>query len=681
MRELRVEDALLYLDDVKREFRTQPGVYNEFLTIMKNFKTQAVDTPGVIQRVSKLFRGYNKLILGFNTFLPEGYKISLADLERNEALQRAEEEAEARRQQQQQQQQLQASQQQMQLDPTRSQASESASALLPFPAGSKPGDPSSATAAPGRGTKGSPRTMTTSATPDKAESQQGADSKTNASLAPESRDPSASTTPAKQGRSKARSGQSKKQQQQQQQIPPQALNPAVEFDHAISYVTQIKRRFANDPNTYHCFLDILHTYQKEQRGIKEVLEQVAHLFQDHPDLLKEFTFFLPDAVQEQAKERLHRAAAESESRLASQRQAQLEQYQKSLHPQQQQQQTADAGSAAATSQQQIIDMTSRNRRASDGATSAATSLIPSSGTRKRALEGQTVSVSHHPETHVYNSAVERQFFDLAKEALSSYARDGGQAWAEFMKCLDMYAQDILSRNEMLTFVEPLLGKRNAKLFEDFKRILASAGSTSGPTPPLEDAWYSVPLSEIDFSRCRRCTPSYRALPRDYPAPPCTERSDFEAKVLNDIWVSLPVGSEESYTFRHMRRNTYEEQLFRCEDERFEIDMVIDSNAATLQRLLPLAEEIARLSKTDMAMEEVGSKNAANEGAGLSGKRFQYSFDRDVLGVIHRNTIARIYGDSGQEILDLVCSSTCLALACAQNAPTFVLPISLLFDRW
>jgi histone deacetylase complex regulatory component SIN3 len=26
----------------------------------------------VIERVKNLFRGYNKLILGFNTFLPEG---------------------------------------------------------------------------------------------------------------------------------------------------------------------------------------------------------------------------------------------------------------------------------------------------------------------------------------------------------------------------------------------------------------------------------------------------------------------------------------------------------------------------------------------------------------------------------------------------------------------------------
>ena len=66
-------------------------------------------------------------------------------------------------------------------------------------------------------------------------------------------------------------------------------------------VTTIKKRFAHEPETYKAFLEILHTYQKEQRSIKDVLEQVSQLFADHSDLLKEFTYFLPDAVQEQAK--------------------------------------------------------------------------------------------------------------------------------------------------------------------------------------------------------------------------------------------------------------------------------------------------------------------------------------------------------------------------------------------
>ena len=34
-----------------------------------------INTPGVIERVSDLFKGDRHLILGFNTFLPEGYKI------------------------------------------------------------------------------------------------------------------------------------------------------------------------------------------------------------------------------------------------------------------------------------------------------------------------------------------------------------------------------------------------------------------------------------------------------------------------------------------------------------------------------------------------------------------------------------------------------------------------------
>jgi paired amphipathic helix protein Sin3a len=73
----QVEDALLYLDQVKMAFGDKPEIYNEFLDIMKNFKAQEIDTPGVIQQVSHLFHGYNKLILGFNTFLPDGYKIEL----------------------------------------------------------------------------------------------------------------------------------------------------------------------------------------------------------------------------------------------------------------------------------------------------------------------------------------------------------------------------------------------------------------------------------------------------------------------------------------------------------------------------------------------------------------------------------------------------------------------------
>ena len=70
-----LNDALLYLDQVKVRFVDHPQVYNRFLDIMKDFKSQAIDTPGVIERVSTLFNGHPELIQGFNTFLPPGYRI------------------------------------------------------------------------------------------------------------------------------------------------------------------------------------------------------------------------------------------------------------------------------------------------------------------------------------------------------------------------------------------------------------------------------------------------------------------------------------------------------------------------------------------------------------------------------------------------------------------------------
>ncbi|KAK0482436.1 histone deacetylase complex, SIN3 component [Armillaria novae-zelandiae] len=76
-RPLNVTDALSYLDAVKIQFQDQPDVYNQFLDIMKEFKSQLIDTPGVIHRVSHLFFGHPQLIIGFNTFLPLGYHIEI----------------------------------------------------------------------------------------------------------------------------------------------------------------------------------------------------------------------------------------------------------------------------------------------------------------------------------------------------------------------------------------------------------------------------------------------------------------------------------------------------------------------------------------------------------------------------------------------------------------------------
>lgn len=73
-----------------------------------------------------------------------------------------------------------------------------------------------------------------------------------------------------------------------------AQRQPAEFNHAINFVNKIKHRFNRRPDTYKAFLEILQTYQKEQRAIQDVYAQVTILFQDAPDLLEEFKEFLPD---------------------------------------------------------------------------------------------------------------------------------------------------------------------------------------------------------------------------------------------------------------------------------------------------------------------------------------------------------------------------------------------------
>lgn len=89
---------------------------------------------------------------------------------------------------------------------------------------------------------------------------------------------------------------------------------AVEYDRAINYVTQIHERFESEPEKYSKFQQVLQGCQHDKgRGVKDVVEEVSTLFADHPDLLKEFLFFLPDGVQADVKAKLEQAVKEAES--------------------------------------------------------------------------------------------------------------------------------------------------------------------------------------------------------------------------------------------------------------------------------------------------------------------------------------------------------------------------------
>lgn len=272
---LKVQDALGYLDQVKSKFNDQPYVYNQFLDIMKEFKSQSLDTPGVIAKVSTLFRGHTDLIVGFNTFLPPGYRIeqmphnneiritTLQGIQGTPATFTLAQHQQQHNQQQQQpqiQQQVQATpqiQQQQQQQPIQ------APQIQPQQIQSQP-------------------IQTQQIQPQQLQTQPTVVNQNDTS-------------------------KQHVQQQAPPPPPPSAMQPGSEFgfNHALNYVNKIKHRFSANPEVYQQFLEILHTYQRDQHATKvprskmllesEVYNQVARLFQNQRDLLDEFSQFLPDA--------------------------------------------------------------------------------------------------------------------------------------------------------------------------------------------------------------------------------------------------------------------------------------------------------------------------------------------------------------------------------------------------
>ena len=98
------------------------------------------------------------------------------------------------------------------------------------------------------------------------------------------------------------------------------------------------------------------------------------------------------------------------------------------------------------------------------------------------------------------------------------------------------------------------------------------------------------------------------------------------------------GSPEDYDAVRIRRNTYEEAMFKIEDERFEVDMAIERNAVAMRQIEPMAEEVAALRE-----------NEEKDGQPIG--RLQYQLKPRSLNSIHINAIGRVYGDNGDEVLE------------------------------
>ncbi|XP_072020842.1 paired amphipathic helix protein Sin3a-like [Amphiura filiformis] len=597
---LKVEDALSYLDQVKLQFGSQPQVYNDFLDIMKEFKSQSIDTPGVINRVSNLFKGHPDLIVGFNTFLPPGYKIEVQANDPNQInvstptgqiqaqIHRTPPPA------------PQPSQPQVQVQQTGVAAVVSSQAQ--HPAVSQQGQPHHSHPpqtyhAPHPVNKVKPATHTMGS------------HHTTSAPAPSgghtySQPPPPNPPPQAAVASSPQHGQG--------QGAGQPAGQPVEFNHAINYVNKIKNRFQGQPEIYKKFLEILHTYQKEQRNVKEsggtytptlseaqVFEQVAKLFKNQEDLLKEFGQFLPDAngsTGMAGTDLLGLSAPRLPIGLPNDHTAIVKK----------------PGSSSLTKSRP-----SQHKRP--------VTTYPQIAAKKPKM-GPTKDVSL-VDAGKYGSLSEFAFFDKVRKALRSQ-----EVYENFLRCLVLFNQEIVSRAELVQLVTPFLGKF-PDLYKWFKEFLGYKESDRIETQQRpKDRSQGELAMEIDFSNCKRCGASYRALPKSYQQPKCSGRTSLCNQVINDTWVSFPSWSEDS-TFVASRKTQYEEHIYRCEDERYELDIVIEVNSHTIRILEHVNKKLSRMSP-----EEAAKFRLDNTLGGTS-------------DVVHRKAIQRIYGDKAPDIIE------------------------------
>ena len=865
MRELRVEDALIYLDQVKVEFGDRPHIYNEFLDIMKTFKTQQIDTPGVIRRVSNLFQGNRRLVLGFNTFLPEGYRIEipmdgngppvavyrapgsnvahiLRESAESQAVSIAQQQPSAGSNNNNNNSGMNAppqpgpKQQQyhpggmptslpgrMPLSPPPGTADHhhAASSGLPFGAAVGMNNRPSQQQQPSGQMMSSMNDVAGNAALRNSMQQQQQsmqlDSGSNAQQQPMSQLPGG-IAPRKpmmmmgnNGPNNSNIMQQMQQQQQQQaamhqqqqsamamsqqlqsnnammqqhqqmggsniinnnnnnnmlsgngMMPPPpgggpfggAMNgnnttgvmnnaavvpPGVggtaagttaattpgagqqqqplEFDHAINYVTTIKRRFASEPETYKKFLEILHTYQKEQRGIKEVLEEVSELFEDHPDLLKEFTFFLPDAVQPTARLQLDQVAKEAEARKRSKAKAaimntaQAMQRQLPVSGKNDERVAAPSGgpfpqSTPSLGQSRTTSNLEREAFISRGARYGTILFDPVRPPFKNDLTPAMAAQKHGrptqvPECTKMPNTTEEAFFQHVKDHLSrkELASDKPAGtrrhtpYAEFLKCLHLFGAGILNKEELGSLLKGLFLQGHAPktgvhagganpsianaandLMKELDEVLIGRGPYADQQNALKDKskYGALRIRDFDWNNATttQVSPSYFTYPSDYPHALFLShpgQTPGDASVLNSEQVCVAgviarksensTGSartknnrnikhqnkrkfaptiEESDGSKH-RCNTYEEMMFRIEDERYELDMAIERNTHALRRIEPFAKEA-------QAVREQEEKDGQPIG------RLRYQLHRSSLNSIHINAIGRIYGDRGDEII-------------------------------
>ncbi|KRX11039.1 hypothetical protein PPERSA_01238 [Pseudocohnilembus persalinus] len=152
---------------------------------------------------------------------------------------------------------------------------------------------------------------------------------------------------------------------------------------------------------------------------------------------------------------------------------------------------------------------------------------------------------------------------------------GKEISIQFNKIFFLYTETIITAQECYNLVQGLFDKQDK--VEGYKHILKEMIEHRQDSRRKEPSCVFKPLNEIiteeNFEKeQKRITNSYIPMPKYY-AHYCSNGTAWSRNILNTKVVSVPHGSE-LYSFTVQRKNQYEEQLLKNEEERYESDIAI-----------------------------------------------------------------------------------------------------------
>uniref|UniRef100_A0A5S6PJP6 HDAC_interact domain-containing protein n=1 Tax=Brugia malayi TaxID=6279 RepID=A0A5S6PJP6_BRUMA len=365
------------------------------------------------------------------------------------------------------------------------------------------------------------------------------------------------------------------------------------YQDAIMYRNKVMARFEDRPEIYHKFLEILqrlHRLTQEGgviQGYKRALEAVEMLFENDTDLVQEFKQqFQPSCSGNSCTSSSTLRDTASKGRV---------------------QKSGERSTFVVSPQPVCVPKVQNLQGMSPGKRAV---YMCSTTAAKRAKLGTINMLTYDTdveEAAKFGTVEDYLFFDKVRKALI----DNG-VHENFLRCLALYNQSIISKIELVELLTPFIG-RFTVLLKHVKELLGlpdihNDSQQNDDKHRRRQAQMNDDMElehKIDYATCRRLGVSYRSLPESYEKPLCSGRTSLCESVLNDSWVSFPCWSSEDSSAVHSKKTQFEEFVFRTEDERYELDIVIEVNKTALEVLEMVQRKMLRMKNEELKCFRLG----------------------------------------------------------------------------